>query len=300
MRLDVALIQRHPELSRRRARDVIEKGQVTLGGQIASEPGLEVAEDAAIDWDPNRKARKRARSPIPLLYEDDRLLVVDKPAGLLAVPSAPDARGEDTALARVQAYVAHLRPRRPYVGLVHRLDRDTSGALMFALDPDTRRELIALVSAHRADRRYLALVRGEPKEQRGRIDLAIHEEYQDGRRRVARPGEPARPAVTHWEVRERLAGAALLHVRLETGRQHQIRVHLAHTGHPILGDRVYGEPKDIPGLRVPRQMLHAERLGFDHPWTEAPVAALSPMPEDFEAALKALRRRSPAPRDPRR
>ena len=301
MRLDVALIRRYPELSRRRARDVIEKGQVTLDGAIVQEAGREVAEDAALLWDPNRKARRHTRSSIPRLFEDERLLIVDKAAGLLAVPTAPDAHGEDTALARVQMYVAHLRPRKPYVGVVHRLDRDTSGALMFALDPETRRELIALVSTHRVERQYLALVRGEPKEARGRIDLAIHEEYQDGRRRVARPGEPARPAVTHWQVRERLNGAALLEVRLETGRQHQIRVHLAHAGHPLLGDRVYGDDREAPGrVRVPRQMLHAERLGFDHPWTEEKVAALSPMPEDFEAVLKTLRRRAPAPGVPRR
>jgi 23S rRNA pseudouridine1911/1915/1917 synthase len=301
MRLDVALIKRHPELSRRRARDVIEKGQVTLDGQVVLEPGLDVAELAAILWDANRKARKKTRSAIPLLFEDEKLLIVDKPAGLLAVPTSPEAHDEDTALARVMAYVAHLRPRRPYVGLVHRLDRDTSGALMFALDPETRKELISLVSTHRVERQYLALVRGEPKEEKGRVDLALHEEYEGGRRRVARPGEPARPAVTHWQVRERFPGAALLEVRLETGRQHQIRVHLSHAGHAVLGDRRYAPAAaEMPGLRVPRQMLHAERLGFDHPWTEDKVTAVSPIPADFETVLKALRRRAPGDRAPRR
>lgn len=295
MRLDVALIRCHPELSRRRAREVIEKGQVTLDGQLATEPGREVGEDARPLWDPNRKARRRVHAGVPLLYEDDHVLIIDKPPGLLSVPSGPHVHGEDTALLRVKDYVARLRPRQPYVGLIHRLDRDTSGALAFALDPETRQALIALLSAHRVDRRYLALVRGEPRENRGRIEAALHEAYEGGKRRVARPGEPSRPAVTHWDVRERLGTAALLELRLETGRQHQIRVHLAHLGHPVLGDRVYGGDREPAGApRVPRQMLHAERLGFDHPTLEAPVRAVSPLPADFEEALRILRRRAPA------
>jgi 23S rRNA pseudouridine1911/1915/1917 synthase len=293
MRLDVALIQRHPDLSRRRARDVIEKGQVTVAGEVVLEAGLDVDEGAAIEWDPNRKARRRVRSRIPLLFEDDRLLVVDKPAGLLTVPSSPDARDEDTAVSRVREYVAFLRPRNPYVGLVHRIDRDTSGAVMFALDPDTRHALIELVSAHRIDRQYLALVHGALREEKGRIDAPIHEEYEGGRRRIAARGEPARDAVTYWKVRERFGtAAALIELTLETGRQHQIRIHLAHVGHPILGDRTYGAERTLSiGVRIPRQMLHAEVLGFDHPWTDAKVAVRSTMPVDFAVVLRTLRRR---------
>jgi 23S rRNA pseudouridine1911/1915/1917 synthase len=294
MRLDVALIRRHPELSRRRARDVIEKGQVSVGGALALEPGREVTEDAPIEWDPNRKARKRVRSTIPLLYEDEQILVIDKPAGMLTVPSAPEARDEDTALARVKEYVTHLNPRHPYVGRVHRIDRDTSGAIAFALDGQTRRHLIGLFSEHRIERRYLALVRGEPRENSGRIDAAIYEEYEHGRRRIARPGEKSRPAVTHWTVRERFGAASLLELRLETGRQHQIRLHLAHARHAILGDRVYGPERDPPiGVRIPRQMLHAERLAFDHPWNDSEVVATSPLPADFETVVRALRRTGP-------
>jgi 23S rRNA pseudouridine1911/1915/1917 synthase len=293
MRLDLALIQRHPELSRRKAREVIEKGQVSVAGEVVLEAGRDVGAGATVEWNPHRKARRRARSTIPLLYEDERLLIADKPAGLLTVPSSPDARDEDTAVARVREYVTHLRPHRPYVGLVHRIDRDTSGALVFALDAETREALIALISAHRIERRYLALVHGEPREDDGRIDAPIHDEYEGGRRRVATRGEPSRPAVTHWRVRERLGRAALLELRLETGRQHQIRIHLAHVGHPILGDRTYG-PDRAPslGARAPRQMLHAERLGFEHPWTGAAVAAESPVPVDFAVLLRMLRRRS--------
>ena len=292
LRLDLALIQHHPDLSRRRARDVIEKGQVTVAGQTVLEPGLLVEPTAAIAWDPNRKARSRVRSSLPLLHEDDDVLVVDKPAGLLAVPTTPDAPDEDTALARVQEYIARRRPRRPYVGVVHRLDRDTSGALAFALSPPARAALRDLFRAHRMERRYAALVEGLPAADEGQVDAPIYDVYEAGRRRLARPGEPAHDARTRWRVVERFRAGALLEVELETGRQHQIRLHLAHLGLPIVGDPVYGRAE---GRRItaPRQMLHARHLAFDHPLTGARVAAESPLPADFREALVALRRAAP-------
>ena len=288
MRLDVALIRAHPALSRRKAREVIEKGQVTVDGATSLDAGRSVAGPEQIEWNPNRPARRRARSSLPLLYEDAQILVVDKPAGLLSVPSSPEATDEDTVLARVRDYVRHLRPRLPYVGLVHRLDRDTSGALAFALDPETRDALRALFRHHRIERRYLALVAGAPRGERGEVDLALRDEYEGGRRGVARAGEPARPALTRWRVVERFPAAALLEVELETGRQHQIRVHLAHVGLPVLGDRLYG--KDATRLvAVSRQMLHAQRLGLTHPSTSQSLGVESPLPPDFEKALAALR-----------
>jgi len=207
------------------------------------------------------------------------------------VPTSPDAASEDTALARVQDYVRHLRPRKPYVGVVHRIDRDTSGALAFALSPAARPPLRELFREHRIERRYAALVQGEPRGERGRIDLPIHDAYAGGRRRVARAGEPSRPALTLWTVVERFAGAALLDVELTTGRQHQIRVHLAHVGTPILGDPVYGRGSAGPETRpaAPRQMLHARLLAFAHPLSGQPVRAESPPPPDFQAAIRALR-----------
>jgi len=291
IRLDLALIRLHPDLSRRRARDVIEKGQVTLAGRVVLEPGSLVEPEARIEWDPNRKARSRVRPSVPLLHEDDELLVVDKPAGLLAVPTSPGAQ-EDTVLGRLQEYVARRRPRRPYVGVVHRLDRDTSGALAFALSPDVRAALRSLFRAHRMERRYAALVEGTPSADEGVVDLAVHESYEGGRRRLARAGEPSRPARTRWRVKERFRGAALLEVELETGRQHQIRLHLAHLGLPVLGDPVYRAARGRPPLAVPRQMLHARRLAFAHPVTGRAVAAESPLPADFVAAVAALRRRT--------
>ena len=290
-RLDVALIRAHPELSRRKARDVIEKGQVTVDGATWLDAGRAVAGTERIEWDANRPARRRARSSLPLLHEDSPLLVVDKPAGLLSVPSAPDAADEDTAVARVRDYVRHLRPRRPYVGLVHRLDRDTSGALVFALDPETRDALRALFRHHHIERRYLALVAGAPRGERGEVDLALRDEYEGGRRGVARPGEASRPALTRWRVVERFPGAGLLEVELETGRQHQIRVHLAHVGMPVLGDGVYGKDVRAP-VAVRRQMLHARQIGFTHPATGRPLRVESPLPPDFQKALSGLRAKS--------
>ena len=291
MRLDVALIRSHPGLSRRKAQDVIEKGQVSVNGVTVSDKGRDVPDGATLVWDPNKKSVRRSRISLPILYEDDSILIVDKPAGLLAVPTSPDAASEDTALARVQDYVRHLRPRKPYVGVVHRIDRDTSGALAFALSPAARPPLRELFREHRIERRYAALVQGEPRGERGRIDLPIHDAYAGGRRRVARPGEPSRPALTLWTVVERFAGAALLDVELTTGRQHQIRVHLAHVGTPILGDPVYGRGGAGPEARpaAPRQMLHARLLAFAHPLSGSPVRAESPPPPDFQAAIRALR-----------
>jgi len=289
IRLDLALIQRHPELSRRRARDVIEKGQVTVDSRTVLEAGRLVDPAAPIAWDPNLKARSRVRSSLRLLHEDDDVLVVDKPAGLLAVPTAPDAPGEDTALRRVQEYVARLRPRRPYVGVVHRLDRDTSGALAFALSPPARAALRDLFRAHRMERRYGALVEGVPPADEGQVDAPIYDVYEAGRRRLARPGEPAHDARTRWRVVERFRAGALLEVELETGRQHQIRLHLAHLGLPIVGDTVYGRSVR-PLVSAPRQMLHARHLAFAHPLTGIRVEAESPWPADFKEALVALRR----------
>jgi len=290
MRLDLLLIRRHPWLSRRKARDVIEKGQVSVNGQPAREAGREVEEGAAVVFDPNRRALSRARCTLPVLHEDEHVIVVCKPAGLLTVPSAPGVHGEDTALRRVQDYAHRLKPRGGYAERVHRLDRDTSGAIAFALSREARAGLIETFRHHRIERRYLAIVEGEPEGDGGTVDAPLREAWVSGRRGVAKAGEEQRAARTHWRVRERLPGAALLEVHLETGRQHQIRIHLAHVGLPILGDPVYGRPaRGRPLARRP--MLHAFRLAFAHPVTGEPVAVESPPPEDFKKALAALRGR---------
>lgn len=287
MRLDLALIALHPSLSRRRARAAIEKGQVTVEGARVREAGHDVPDGARVVWDPHRKALPRARCSLPILHEDEHVLVVDKPAGLLTVPSGPGRGDEDTALARVRDYVAHLRPRVPFAERVHRIDRDTTGTLVFALSREARAGLIQIFRAHRIERRYLAIVAGEPGADRGVVDAPIRDAWVSGRRAVAHDPEPGKPARTRWRVRERLAGAALLEVDLATGRQHQIRVHLSHVGLPVLGDRVYG----APGRDGPRRpMLHAWRLAFAHPVTGGRVAVESPLPADFARTLSRLRR----------
>jgi 23S rRNA pseudouridine1911/1915/1917 synthase len=297
VRLDLALIRQHPGLSRRRAQRAIEKGQVSVDGLLVREPGREVAAGALLVWDPNRRALPRARLSLPALYEDEALLIVDKPPGLLSVPTVPGAR-EDSALARVAAYVQRLRARRPYVRAVHRIDRDTSGALAFALDPLAAQALRALFREHRIERRYSAIVLGRPRSSAGRIDAPLADVYEGGRRRVARGGEPAHLAVTDYRVAELLGAAALLDIELGTGRQHQIRVHLAHAGTPILGDKVYGRAESRLSVRAPRQMLHARVLAFTHPLSGKPVRVFSPLPGDFERTLLELResaRRSGSP-----
>jgi 23S rRNA pseudouridine1911/1915/1917 synthase len=254
------------------------------------EAGSLVTEASAITWDPHRKARPRARLSLPILYSDGSLVIIDKPAGLLSVPSSPDATGEDTALLRVEDYARHLSPRHPYVGVVHRIDRGTSGALAFALTPEARSAIRTLFRDHRMERRYAALVEGEPRTDEGVVDVPIRDSYAGGKRGVARAGEASRPALTRFRVVERFRGAALLDVDLGTGRQHQIRVHLAHVGHPILGDVVYrSEAAPRIPLALRRPMLHARILAFTHPLTGVAVRAESPLPADFVQAVKALR-----------
>ncbi len=306
MRLDRLLILGHPGLSRRKAREVIEKGQVTVDGERLREAGRDVPETALVRFDPNRPALPTARCSLPVLYEDEHVIVVDKPAGLLTVPSARGAREEDTVLLRVREYARRLRSRGGSAERVHRLDRDTSGALVFALSTEARAGLLRTFRGHHIERSYLALVAGEPAAEQGEIDVPLREAWISGRKGVARRGEPARPALTRWRVLERLGGAALLEVRPETGRQHQIRVHLAHVGLSVLGDPVYGRqaqaPANVSGAGHPgarqspaiaalaqRPMLHARRLAFAHPISGEPVVVESPLPEDMKRVLAALR-----------
>jgi 23S rRNA pseudouridine1911/1915/1917 synthase len=284
-RLDLELIARNAGLSRRRAQDAIEKGQVDVDGAVVREPGHPVKAGAVVAFHPNRRALPRAQLDLPKLLEDDHVLIVDKPAGLLSVP-APGS-SEDSALVHVAEYARRLR-RNAFVRAVHRLDRETSGALAFALSHEAADGLIALFRDHRIERVYRALVLGAPEADEGRVDAPIRERYAGGRRGVARPGEESREARSHWRVIERLPSAALVEVRLETGRQHQIRAHLAHVGLPVLGDEVYG-PR-AKGLRLPRVMLHAAVLGFVHPVAGTSVRVESPLPADFRGVLGRLRR----------
>jgi 23S rRNA pseudouridine1911/1915/1917 synthase len=212
-------------------------------------------------------------------YEDVHLLVVDKPAGLVVHPAPGHARG--TLVQGLLAYDVEGgdEPERP--GIVHRLDRDTSGLLVVARSPEAHRRLQELVQSRGLTREYIALVGGRPRSLKGTIDAPVGRDRHDPLRQSLDTDTP-RDAVTHFEVQELLPRHALLRVTLETGRTHQIRVHLAAIDLPVSGDSLYGRPGDL-GLE--RQFLHAARLAFAHPFTGAAVDVSSPLPRDLETAL---------------
>jgi 23S rRNA pseudouridine1911/1915/1917 synthase len=214
-------------------------------------------------------------------YEDEHLLVVDKPAGLVVHPAPGHARG--TLVHGLLAYDVEGgdEPERP--GIVHRLDRDTSGLLVVARSPEAHRRLQELVQSRELTREYLALVVGRPRSRRGTIDAPIGRDRRDPMRQSLDTDTP-REAVTHFELEELLPRHALLRVSLETGRTHQIRVHLNSIDLPVAGDPLYGRAGDL-GLE--RQFLHAARLAFEHPFTGKPVDVTSPLPADLAAALVA-------------
>lgn len=232
----------------------------------------------------------RTRERLALLHTERDLIVIDKPAGLLTMPSAPGrSEHEDSVLARAREYARHKRGRQAYVGLLHRLDRGTSGALAVALSREAHAEGRLLFKAHRFDRTYLALVGGVPDPAEGTIDVPVSAAYRDGRRDVMGLREEALPARTHYRVCERFGNeAALVELTLETGRQHQIRIHMASIGHPVLGDRVYGSER-ASARRTDRPLLHAWRLGFPHPLTGRRIEVEAPIPPDFAARLRRLR-----------
>jgi 23S rRNA pseudouridine1911/1915/1917 synthase len=218
-----------------------------------------------------------------IAYEDDDLLVVDKPAGLVVHPAPGHATGTLVHGLLAHAVAGGDEPERP--GIVHRLDRDTSGLLVVARNAEAHRRLQTLVRRHDVEREYVALVRGRPRSRRGRIEAPIGRSRRDPTRQGLDTAAP-RDAVTEFDVIELLPEHALLRVRLETGRTHQIRVHLAAIDLPVSGDPVYGVAGD-QGLE--RQFLHAARLAFPHPRTGERVEAHSPLPEDLERALDRAR-----------
>jgi 23S rRNA pseudouridine1911/1915/1917 synthase len=232
------------------------------------------------------RAPDRALEPEPIAvrvaYEDDHLLVVDKPARLAVHPGAGRSTGT-LVHALVGRAAGGEEPERP--GIVHRLDRDTSGLLVVARSDEAHARLQRLVRRRELEREYLALVRGRPQSRRGRIEAPVGRDRTDPTRQSLDTDTP-REAVTHFELRELLREHALLAVRLETGRMHQIRVHLAAIGLPLSGDAVYGVRADL-GLE--RQFLHAARLAFPHPFTGERVEVTSELPPDLRAALERAR-----------
>jgi 23S rRNA pseudouridine1911/1915/1917 synthase len=212
-----------------------------------------------------------------IAYEDEHLVVVDKPAGLVVHPAPGHATG--TLVHGLLGRAAGGEAERP--GIVHRLDRDTSGLMVVARSAEAHRRLERLVRRRELERRYLALVVGRPRSRRGTIEAPIGRDRRDPTR-ISLDTSAPREAVTHFELRELLPGHALLDVRLETGRTHQIRVHLAAIGLPVVGDPVYG----VPDPELKRQFLHAWRLAFPHPLSGDPVEVESPLPFALQAALE--------------
>jgi len=295
MRLDKRLKAAHPDLSWRQIRDAIDKGQVTIGGRVQRDPAFEARADANVAIDRNRPAQSRARAGFDILYEDEHIIVLNKPAGLLSIASSADAaRSEDTVLKRVRDYLTFKLGHRSYVGMLHRLDRDTSGSLAVALSKQAHAEGRELFKRHQFERHYLAIVQGIPDPPAGTIEAKISSGYRSGRRKLVADDEPGLDATTDYRVKRRLRHAALLELRLHTGRQHQIRLHLEQLGHPLLGERVYAEGdarrSKVGAARVAakRNMLHAWTLAFPHPITGASISVAAPMPEDFQQILTRL------------
>lgn len=282
-RLDVR-VAREFSLSRRKAQSAIAAGQVDVGGAKVQEAGRSVGASDSVAYHPNRRRDQRIRFSLETAYQDEYLVVVNKPPGLLTVPVDGGAN-EDSALDRLRSDCARVLGPRAYVGALHRLDRGTSGLVAFALSRECHALGRTLFREHAFSRRYLALVEGVPKSAKGTIDLPIADEYVSGKRHIARDDEePSRHAITHYRVRERFSRAALLEVELDTGRQHQIRLHLRALGHPIVGDGVYGEGKTPSG----RPFLHAAKLAFPHPITGEAVDCESEPPPDFTEATMRL------------
>ncbi len=271
-----------PEVgSRAAAERLLDEGAALVNGEAKSKSHrLEGGEELTFE---QREAAPAAslepeELPLRIAYEDDHLLVVDKPAGIVVHPAPGHASGTlvHGLLGRLAGGEVADRP-----GIVHRLDRDTSGLLVVARSEEAYRGLRDLVRRRELERRYKALVRGRPRSWRGRIEAPIGRDRHDPTRMSLDTDTP-RDSATQFEVERLLDRHALLDVRLETGRTHQIRVHLAAIGLPVVGDPVYGVPD--PELR--RQFLHAWRLGFPHPLTEETVEVESPLPPELQAALE--------------
>jgi len=291
-RLDRLVARQFPDLSRSLVQRLIRAGAVRVNGAPARPAARPQPGDVVAVQVPPSEAAPPAPEALPLdvLYEDAHLVVVNKPAGLVVHPAAGHPRGTlvNALLARYpQIVAADLDPARP--GIVHRLDRDTSGLLLVALDRGTQQALQAAFRSRAVDKRYLALVHGVVTPERGAIEAPIGRDPHH-RQRMAVVPEGGRPARTEYAVREIFPDCTLLEARLLTGRTHQLRVHLAAIGHPVVGDTVYGRRRQP--VEIDRQFLHAWRLAFAHPVTGAALSLEAPLPADLLAPLATLRRRS--------
>jgi 23S rRNA pseudouridine1911/1915/1917 synthase len=278
-------------VSRSAAASLVDSGAVEVDGQIERSVKLRVAEGATLrvelPVDEPHRVLPDATIEITVAYADDDVVVVDKPAGLVVHPGAGNQAQTlvNGLLARFPEIATIGDPARP--GIVHRLDKGTSGLLVVARSPEAYESLVAQLSAHTVGRTYAALVWGKPEPATGVIDAPVGRSSRDRTRMtVSARGRDAR---THYRVQTTFrdpAVVSLIECKLETGRTHQVRVHLAAINHPVVGDTQYRGARE--GVRAPRPMLHARALAFRHPVTDEPVSLESPLPPDFEAVLAGL------------
>ena len=300
MRLDRVLGELFTDHSRSFFARLIEEERVRVDGRVASRPSLRVESGQAVEIDLPDAAPARIESqdlPLRILFEDGDLVAIDKPAGLVVHPAAGHRDGT-----LVNALLFHVRDLsgiggeiRP--GIVHRLDKDTSGVMIVAKNDEAHRKLTAEWGSERVKKEYLALLYGTPADDRASIDAPIGRDPRDRKRMSVVAG--GRRAVTEYELVERLRHVSLVRCRIRTGRTHQIRVHMKHIGHPIVGDPVYSGPqwRGIPDRRIQRalasldrQALHASRITFPHPRTGETTAIEAPLPPDLESLIEELRK----------
>ena len=288
-RLDAFLAHAMEDLTRSAAAKAIEEGRVLVSGKVPSK-SLKLTGNETIEFTPEEPAPIDAVPqdiPLDVVYEDDDVIVVNKPSGLVVhpAPGHPDGTLVNALLyhcgASLSGVGGALRP-----GIVHRIDRDTSGLIIAAKNDYAHQFLSAQLADHMLARTYECIVVGNLREDSGTVDAPIARDSRDRKRMAVVPG--GRRAVTHWTVLARYPGYTHVQCRLETGRTHQIRVHMAYLGHPILGDTVYGAKKPVPGLTG--QCLHAVGLQFIHPRTKEIVSLSCPLPGEFTAALRKIDR----------
>ncbi len=294
-RLDRALADAVPTLSRERLKALISSGQVTREGLAIRDPAKRAAAgDAFSVTVPQPAAAHNEAQDIPLVvaFEDEHLIVVDKPAGLVVHPACgnPDGTLVNALLHHCGGSLSGIGGvARP--GIVHRIDKDTSGLMVAAKTDRAHEGLAKQFAAHSIDRRYRAIVSGRPIPPAGKVDAPLARSPQNRKKIAIVQG--GKRAVTHFRTMERLRDAALVECRLETGRTHQVRVHMASIGHPLLGDPVYGRTKQVhrgtlDALDFKRQALHAALLGFIHPVTGIALSFESAMPTDMQELFSRL------------
>ena len=290
VRLD-AFLSADGALTRSQAARLIAEGRVRVNGKPAAKSArLSGGETVTVDVPQLRETALPPQDiPLDVVYEDDDVIVVNKPTGLVVhpAPGHPDGTLVNALLHHCGDSLSGIGgEKRP--GIVHRIDRDTSGLIIAAKNDAAHLALSVQLKDHSLSRTYECLVTGNMKQDSGTVDAPIGRSSADRKKMAVVP--TGRRAVTHWEVVARYPGVTHLRCRLETGRTHQIRVHMAYIGHPILGDTVYGAKKPVPGLTG--QCLHATGLRFVHPRTGEPVELHCPLPPEFTAMLQKLQNKS--------